>query len=102
MYIRIFTYVYISYYAGTSAVTSLVIGNVVRRIIDANPSLCVSKNLISADTVNATDVDSMQFDYPDCPASVDIAITMTFVYALIMVGTNKLIKQYSMYLITQI
>ena len=41
---------------------------------------------MSEDTVNATDDVESQFDYPDCPASVDIAVTMTFVYALFMVG----------------
>jgi len=62
------------------------VGDVVRRTIDADPSLCV---LTGNDTENASSTDSeSQFDYPDCPASVDIAITMAFVSALFMVRTK--------------
>ena len=68
---------------GIFALASLIVGDAVRRIIDANSSLCIS---MSEDTVNTTDDVESQFDYPDCPASVDMAVTMTFVYALFMVG----------------
>ena len=69
--------------AGIFSLASLIVGDTVRRIIDGNPSLCMS---ISEDAVNATGDAESQLDYPDCPASVDIAVTMTFVYALFMVG----------------
>ena len=62
------------------------VGNAVRRILDANPSLCLPDPM----GTNATDLSNdakLEYDYPDCPASVDIAITMTFVYAMFMVGT---------------
>ena len=71
------------------------VGNAVRRIIDANPSLCISNNPMSTETVNATDVDGMQFDYPDCPASVDIAITITFAYAMFMVSSTSCSSEYA-------
>ena len=70
------------------------VGDAVRRIIDANPSLCMSDSM-SEDTVNSTNDTTkytastgteLQTDYPNCPASVDIAITMTFMYALFMVS----------------
>ena len=74
---------------GTLAVGSLVVGDAVRRILDANPSLCLpdpmGTNATNAE-YTATD-DRLLFDYTDCPATVDIAITMTFVYAMFMVGT---------------
>ena len=75
------------------------VGNAVRRIIDANPSLCISNNPMSTEPVNTTDVNGMQFDYPDCPASVDIAITITFVHAMFMVSSasaamNMLMQSY--------
>ena len=67
------------------------VGDAVRRTIDANPSLCMP-NLMNEDSDNATNdteyTDGLQIDYPDCPASVDIAVTMTFVYAMFMVGTE--------------
>ena len=67
------------------------VGDTVRRTIDANPSLCMA-NLMGEDSDNATNdteyTAGQQIDYPDCPASVDIAITMTFVYAMFMVGTE--------------
>ena len=69
------------------------VGNAVRRILDANPSLCLpdpmGTNATDAEYI-ATD-DKLQFDYTDCSASVDIAITMTFVYAMFMVGTKGLV-----------
>ena len=56
------------------------VGNTVRKTIDANPSLCLS------DPMNVTNDVELMVDYSNCPASVDIAITMTFVYAMFMVG----------------
>ena len=79
-------------FVGILAIASLMVGDAVRRIIDVNPSLCMS---MSEDTVNDTNDTTeytasagteLQIDYPDCSASVDIAITMTFVYALFMVS----------------
>ena len=69
------------------AIVSLMVGDVVRRTIDADPSLCMPDPM-GNDTVNdtATGDGEVEFDYPDCPASVDIAITMTFLSALFMVG----------------
>ena len=64
------------------AVGSLLVGDAVRRILDANPSLCLPD---PTGTNTSTD-DWLQFDYPDCPATIDIAVTMTFVYAMFMVG----------------
>ena len=52
------------------------VGDVVRRTIDNDPSLCAGSG-------NST---SGEFEYPDCPASLDIAVTMAFVYALFMVS----------------
>ena len=76
-------------YIGTLAVGSLLVGDAVRRILDANPSLCfpdpMGTNATNAE-YTATD-DKLQFDYPDCLATVDIAVTMTFVYAMFMVGS---------------
>ena len=75
---------------GAIATASLVVGITVRRTIDANPSLCTPDDAMDNNTINATnvaDVGQPQFDYPDCPASLDIAITMTFVSALFMVST---------------
>ena len=74
---------------GILVTTSLLVGDAVRRILDANPSLCLPDPM----GTNATDAeytatdDKLQYDYPDCPATVDIAVTMTFVYAMFMVGT---------------
>ena len=74
---------------GIFVITSLMVGDAVRRILDANPSLCLPDPM----GTNATDAeytatdDKLQFDYPDCPATVDIAVTMTFIYAMFMVGT---------------
>ena len=79
---------------------SLMVGGAVRRIIDANPSLCMSEPM-SEDIVNATNDTTeytgstgteLQIDYPDCPAAVDIAVTMTFVYALFMVSMFSIIR----------
>ena len=93
----IVTCIYVRLYftpcVGTLAVGSLLVGDVIRRTLDANPSLCLPNPM----TTNATDAEytsndaKLQFDYPDCPASVDIAITMTFVYAMFMVGTYKFV-----------
>lgn len=74
---------------GIFAIVSLMVGDVVRRTIDADPSLCMSVSGGSDDnTTNTTDgtTTEVEVDYPDCPASVDIAITMAFVYAMFMVG----------------
>ena len=81
-------------YVGILAVPSLLVGNAVKRIIDANPSLCISDPMNEGDvnatndtTEYATSTDTeLQIDYQNCPASVDIAVTMTFVYALLMVS----------------
>ena len=62
------------------------VGGVVRRTIDADPSLCMPDLMVN-DTVNDTaTATELEFDYPDCDASVDIAITMAFLSALFMVG----------------
>ena len=66
------------------------VGDVVRRTIDANPSLCMPDTMggdadnVTNDTASYT---KLQIDYSDFSASVDIAITMTFVYAMFMVST---------------
>ena len=52
------------------------VGDVVRRTIDNDPSLCAGSG-------NST---SGEFEYSDCPASLDIAVTMAFIYALFMVS----------------
>ena len=75
--------------AGTLAVGSLLVGDAVRRILDANPSLCLPDPIgtnATTDTEHTATNDQLQFDYPDCPATVDVAVTMTFVYAMFMVG----------------
>ena len=74
---------YVAHTVGIFALASLIVGDAVRRIIDGNPSLCMS---MGGDNVNATGDAESRLDYPDCPASVDIAVTMTFVYGLFMVG----------------
>ena len=44
-------------------------------------------NATNDTTEYATSTDNeLQIDYQNCPASVDIAVTMTFVYALLMVS----------------
>ena len=67
------------------AIASLAVGSTVRATIDANPSLCMP-DPTDEDTANATD---LMTDYPDCPAAVDIAVTMTFVYAMFLVSINN-------------
>lgn len=77
---------------GIFAIVSLMVGDVVRRTIDTDPSLCMPDSMTGSmadndtnDTVTvATDDD--EFDYPNCSASVNIAVTMAFVSALLMVG----------------
>ena len=69
---------------GVFAIVSLMVGDVVRRIIDADPSLC-APDPMGNDTVNGT-ATKVEFDYPDCSASVDIATTMAFLSALFMVS----------------
>jgi len=54
------------------------VGDTVRRITDADPSLCA----VVANDTNGTVI---QLDLPDCPASTEIANTMAFVTGLIMV-----------------
>ena len=80
------------YCVGTLAVGSLLVGDAVRRILDANPSLCLPDPMVtntSTDAEYTATNDQLQFDYPDCPATIDIAVTMTFVYAMFMVGICK-------------
>ena len=69
------------------AIASLAVGSTVRATIDADPSLCLS-DPSDEDTVNATDDAELMMDYPDCPAAVDIAVTMTFLYAMFLVGAT--------------
>ena len=56
------------------------VGDTVRRITDADPSLCT---VVTNDTNGSVMVE--QLDLPDCPASAEIANTMAFVTGLIMV-----------------
>ena len=71
---------------GIFAIVSLMVGDVVRRTIDADPSLCASDPM-GNDTINATSDPDEEFDYPECSASVDIAVTMAFLSGLFMVST---------------
>lgn len=73
------------YNVGIFAIVSLMVGDVVRRTIDADPSLCASDPM-GNDTVNATGTGDTEFDYPECSASLDIAVTMAFLSALFMVS----------------
>ena len=78
------TYVRVLHTVGIFAIVSLMVGDVVRTI-DADPSLC-SSNPMGNDTVNATSDPDEEFDYPECSASVDIAVTMAFLSGLFMVS----------------
>lgn len=72
-------------YVGTFAVVSLMVGDVIKRYVDDNPSMCEVVTYING--TNGTDVITVvtELEILDCPKVLEVVVALTFLTGLIMV-----------------